>query len=257
MGTDHHVEAMPAALAATGAVTAATDAETPAALHPIDVDVGDFADIDAPLLHDRVYRVRVYAERGDLMRVRGVVRDTKPAGLYVRDDPDPLVVHHMAVDLLVSYPGLQIIDARVVLETHPHPDCPRIEDHYRELIGLSIARGFTHEVRARFGGPRGCTHTTALLQAMGPVAVQATWSMRAQRSESGSGRADARPLTPDEREARLRFNIDSCHVWADGGDLLDRARAGETVPVLLPVARRTRALGKEDPEAEWKRWMER
>ena len=46
------------------------------------------------------------------------------------------------------------------------------------LVGLSIARGFTHRVRELFGGPRGCTHTTALLQAMAPIAMQCFWSMR-------------------------------------------------------------------------------
>jgi len=40
------------------------------------------------------------------------------------------------------------------------------------LKELSIARGFTHKVRGLFGGPRGCTHTTALSQAMAPEAIQ-------------------------------------------------------------------------------------
>jgi hypothetical protein len=218
---------------------------------PINADIDDFADIDADLIHDRMYRVRVYAESNALMRVRGMVRDLKPAGLYVDDDPDPLLVHHMVVDLLVTYPGLRIAEARVVIETHPHPDCPSIEEHYGKLVGLCIARGFTHEVRALFGGPRGCTHATALLQAMAPAAVQATWSMRAMRPESASPWPSSSTATPEERETTLRFNVDSCHVWASDGELLGRARRNEGIPVLLPVARRLRALGR-DPDVEWK-----
>ena len=65
----------------------------------------------------------------------------------------------------------------MLFETHPHTECVSIVDAYRGLVGLSITRGFTHKVRELFGGPRGCTHTTALLMAMAPVAVQCIWSM--------------------------------------------------------------------------------
>ena len=85
----------------------------------------------------------------------------------------------MQIDLEVGFPSLEIVKASVRFETHPHGGCPAIIDHYGGLVGLSIARGFTHKVRELFGGPRGCTHTTALLQAMAPVAVQCFWSMDA------------------------------------------------------------------------------
>lgn len=214
----------------------------------IDDDTDDFADIDAPLLHDRTYRVRAYREGPDRMRLRGMVRDRKPPGLYIEGDPEPLVVHHMVVDLVVSYPMLEIVDARAVLETHPHEECPRIEDHYRNLVGLSIARGFTHRVRELFGGPRGCTHTTALLQAMAPVAVQSTWSMRATAHDAVPVGAP-RTVSPEERRAAMRFNIDSCHVWASDGEIVAGVERGEDIPPPLWVERRLRELGR-DP-GEW------
>jgi len=34
--------------------------------------------------------------------------------------------------------------------------------HYESLVGLSIARGFTHKARELFGGPRGCSHILTL-----------------------------------------------------------------------------------------------
>jgi hypothetical protein len=216
----------------------------------IDADTDDFGDLaDRPLLHDRTYRVRAYREGPDRMRLRGMVRDRKPAGLYVPDDDRPLVVHHMVVDLVVAFPDLRIVEASAVLETHPHEECPRIEQHYGSLVGLSIARGFTHKVRELFGGPRGCTHTTALLQAMAPVAVQATWSMR---SVSGGDEPVPTPrrLSPEERRAALRFNIDTCHVWAADGDFLAAVDRGEDIPPPLWAERRLRQLGR-DPE-EWR-----
>ena len=71
----------------------------------------------------------------------------------VPDDPEPLTMHHMIVELEVAFPSLQITAADVIFDAHPHTMCPVITEHYKELVGLSIARGFTHEVRQRFGGP--------------------------------------------------------------------------------------------------------
>jgi len=223
--------------------------------HPIDHDIDDFEDMTGRLIQDRTYRVRVYAEDDHMMRARGMVRDIKPPGVYVRSDPDPLTVHHMVVDLLVSYPELEVRDANVVIETHPNVACPRVADHYKSLIGLSIARGFTHQIRALFGGPRGCTHTTALLQARAPAVVQATWSMRSAQDASNDP-ATREAAMKARNEARVRHNVDSCHVWAADGELTAVALSGVPTPVLLPLARRMRELGL-DPQAEWREWVQR
>ena len=129
---------------------------------------------------------------GPRLLLRGAVRDQKPAGLYIAGDPDPLTFHHMQVELEVSFPSLEITAAAVLFEAHPHETCGSIAPHYGSLVGLSIARGFTHEVRQRFGGPRGCTHTTALLLAMAPVAIQSIWSMQVVEDRE-AGRPWRRP----------------------------------------------------------------
>ena len=216
-------------------------------------DIDDFADLEAlPLLHDRTYRVRAYADGPQHMRLRGMVRDRKPGGLYITEDPEPLVVHHMIVDLVVEFPTLLISQARAVLETHPHEECPRIQDHYGKLVGLSIVRGYTHKVRELFGGPRGCTHTSALLQAMGPVAVQSIWSLRA-RGDGTEMVAAPRVMTPEERRASMRFNIDTCHVWAADGPMVAAIDSGDDIPIPVWAERRLRELGR-DPD-EWRSRM--
>jgi hypothetical protein len=206
----------------------------------------DFADLDLPELHQRTYLVRSYRD-GDRLRLRGAVQDVKPAGLYIADDPDPLEIHHMVVDLVVEVPGLVIVDARVVMETHPHRACVRIEDHYANLIGLSIARGYTHKVRELFGGPRGCTHTTALLQAMAPVAVQSMWSLampdRVRSATEPVG--PPRRMSAEERETMFRFNINTCHVWAEGSEMAERVLDHGEVDVPLWAEARLRALGRD------------
>lgn len=196
-------------------------------------------------LHDRQYRVRAWKVSDSTMLLRGAVMDNKPGAMFAEriraaggaTDERPLTMHHMVVDLYVGFPQLVIEDAEVVFESFPQPGCPAITDHYKQLIGLSIARGFTHEVRQRFGGPRGCTHTTALLQAMGPVAVQCIFSMR----RAGVTQDDA--SGPDQ--GRPSFMRDTCHVWSGEGELWQGISMGRRPPVALPLQRRLRQSGVE------------
>ena len=58
-----------------------------------------------------------------MIRLRGRVTDTKPAGLYVDGDSETLDVHDMVVDLVVGYPELTIREVTVVMDKHPtRPD---------------------------------------------------------------------------------------------------------------------------------------
>lgn len=206
------------------------------------------------VLHDREYRIRAFRAGDDVVLIRGAVRDQKPPGLYFENDPDPLTVHHMQIDIEVRYPTMEIIAARVGIEVHPNAECTRIVDHYDSLVGLSIARGFTHRVRELFGGPRGCTHTTALLQAMAPVAMQCVWSMRASTanrlrasragepsSEPAAG--DAEGSTAQHRSELWKMNLNTCHVWAEDSDVVARIRDGEMPEPPVFAAERMVTLG--------------
>ena len=214
-------------------MTPAFDAIAP---HP------DGVNADDQLIHERAYVVRAYRHGTDQLILRGSVRDQKPPGLYIADDDEPLTIHHMIVDLTIAIPSLEIVAAEAVLETHPHPTCKRIEDHYGNLVGLSIARGFTHKIRELFGGPRGCTHTTALLQAMAPVAIQSIWSFNmAQARTNGDG-----PLnTADASKRALMANVNTCHVWAEDGEHVTGLRRGEPMDVPLWITKRFDELGRD------------
>ncbi len=185
-------------------------------------------------LHDREYRVRAYRLDDDRILIQGAVRDQKPPGLYMPDDPEPLTIHHMQVSMEVSFPHLEIVGVTVHFETHPNESCPSITQHYGSLVGLSIARGFTHRVRELFGGPRGCTHTTALIQAMAPIAMQCFWSMRA-----ASAKLNGRP-SPIVGRDRARDDdgwkriIGTCHVWdPDGPQVAARLSGADEEPPLF------------------------
>ena len=204
-------------------------------------------DDDLDILHTRNYETRVYLLDDEHLLVRGAVSDMKPPGIYVEDDPEPMEMHQLHVELQVRLEGLEIVDANVVFETHPHTACPRITEHYKELIGLSIARGFTHKIRELFGGPRGCTHTTALLQSMAPAVVQSTWSVTMRkRREAGI----ALGAMDGDRAIAFERNINTCHVWADDGEHIAAIRRGEPTEPLIQVAERLVELGR-DP-GEWR-----
>ena len=164
------------------------------------------------------------------------------------DDPDPLAMHHMVLDLTISFPGSVITSASLAFEVHPHTECPQIAQRYEQLVGLSMARGFTHKVRELFGSPRGCTHSTALLQAMAPAVVQSTWSIRAKTVQSQPVEMRQAP-TPEERERMFAFNLNTCHIWAEDGEHIAAVRHGEMPEVPLQIAQRFRNLGR-DPD-EW------
>ena len=202
---------------------------------------------DLPLLHTRRYEVRAFQMADDRFMLRGVVCDEKPAGVYVSNDPDPLWMHLMVVDLEISYPTFVIEKASVEFKNHPHLGCTDITDHYKKLEGMSISRGFNAKVKELFGGPRGCTHIGALLSAMAPVAIQTGWSMRTFMVASGADLDSS--AAKDHRSRQFLSNINTCHMWDEDGDLVATVKAGNEIEMPLAVSIRLRELGRS--EAEW------
>ena len=202
---------------------------------------------DLPLLHTRRYEVRAFRMADDRFMLRGVVCDEKPAGVYVSNDPDPLWMHLMVVDLEITYPTFVIEKASVEFKNHPHLGCTDITDHYKKLEGMSISRGFNAKVKELFGGPRGCTHIGALLSAMAPVAIQTGWSMRAIVVTNDVGLTT--PAIQEQRSRQFAANINTCHMWDEDGDLVATVKAGNEIEMPLAVSIRLRELGRS--EAEW------
>ena len=200
-------------------------------------------DPDLERIHTRQYEVRAFRMSEDRFMMRGVVVDDKPAGIYVVDDPDPVRMHHMFVELEVSFPEFVIEKASVTFHNHPHTGCDGIVDHYQKLVGLSVMRGFNRKVKDLFGGPSGCTHVSALITAMAPVVIQTAWAMRIVEIRDNPNTTGT-PPTLEQRMKALAGNIDTCHMWANDGELMDGIRAGEDLEMPLPVQVRLRDLGR-------------
>ena len=199
-----------------------------------------------PLIHTRRYEVRAFRMADDRFLLRGVVCDEKPAGLYVTEDPDPLWLHHMIVEMEVVYPTFVIERAYAKFHQHPHLGCTDITDHYKKLEGMSIARGFNAKVKELFAGSRGCTHITALLSAMAPVAIQTGWSMRVTAMNEGESSSNPSDAEREQREKQLAGTINTCHMWDEAGELTAQVRAGEPIEIPLSVRKRLQELGRPE-----------
>lgn len=208
-------------------------------------------DPDLPLLHQRTYLVRGWKVDDTTLMLRGAVMDLRPGEMFAQqiraaggvDDGHPITIHHMVVDLTVGFPNMTIDSAKVRMKAHPHQICPLIEGTYQQLVGLSIARGFTHQVRERFGGPRGCTHTTALLQAMAPVAVQCAFPMRHGDQGDQGGVGEDAVGKKASRLGEQSFMRGTCHVWAEDGEMWQLVSSGQMTPGPIQTLERIRRAG--------------
>jgi hypothetical protein len=110
----------------------------------------------------------------------------------------------------------------------PHVECTEIEPSFTDLIGLSVSRGFTSAVQARFGRERGCSHLEFLARALGPVVIQSMTAATARRvEEGGEGGVPGGGLV---------WLTNTCHLWSEGGIGTQKVEAGwRPVPREYPA----------------------
>jgi hypothetical protein len=190
---------------------------------------------DEDPVHRRTITMEVF-QRDDYFCVVGILHDERPwaGGTY-----GPRDLHVMELGLVVRRADLCIVDAAATMHSFPHAECTDIEPSFRDLIGLSVARGYTNAVQERFGRERGCSHLEFLARALGPVVVQSVTSSAAWRVEKGDGQYPV-------GEGRLDFLTNTCHVWAADGPGLGKLELGwrpgtleYPAPSLAEVRRRT------------------
>ncbi len=93
---------------------------------------------------------------------------------------------------------------------------------------------------------------TALLQAMAPALIQSGWSMRIAEERSRPVALVTRPDPSATVRARIGRNLNTCHVWAEDGEVVARIERGERVGPGLPIRDRLAARG-QDPDGWWDR----
>ena len=194
-------------------------------------------------MHRRTLGMDVFL-RGDYFCVVGTLHDQRP---WVGGALGPRDLHVMELRVVVRRADLCIVDAAADMKSFPHAECTTIEPSFRDLMGLSVARGYTKAVQERFGRQRGCSHLEFLARALGPVVVQSVTSSVAWRVEKGDGQDPA-------GEGRLDFLTNTCHVWAEDGPGLQKLALGwrpgrleYPAPALDEVRRR---LGVDEAGAQ-------
>ncbi len=155
-------------------------------------------------IHTREIRCRGYRRDDGLFDIDGHLVDEKSYAFENRyrgtvEAGDP--VHEMWLRLTLNE-RFEIVAAEAVTDKHPFPGCGAITPDYGALVGKRIGPGWSRELRNTFGGVRGCTHITKLLDNMAVAALQTIGPLLKMDRERG----DSRPP-----------QIDGCHVLRSDG----------------------------------------
>jgi len=169
---------------------------------------------DEPPVHRRTIDIEVFV-RDEHLVVIGTLADVRP---WASGEFGPRELHRMELAIVVRRADMTITDAVADMKTFPHAECTVIEPKFSELVGLSVARGYTSAVQERFGRERGCSHLEFLARALGPAVVQSVTSAAAQQFEKGG-------TYPDGGRA-LSFLANTCHVFIDDGPGSQKIEAG-------------------------------
>jgi hypothetical protein len=152
-------------------------------------------------VHRRTIEIEAY-EDGEDLEVVGRIRDVRPwaGGLPFA------TLHDMTLTLRVD-DTMVITEASASMAKNPHTECPRITEAFEQMVGLSVARGYTREIKARLGGIHGCAHMAQLALALGPAVIQCRVSRNGRRATTAG----------DTRQGAGKFGRNSCHLWEEGG----------------------------------------
>jgi hypothetical protein len=181
-------------------------------------------------VHIRTITLEARRAGDALLEVSGRLVDERPQGPGVDwfGASNGSIIHDMRVTLAVRHPDLVIVAVTAEMASHPYSLCPDAVDPLQQLVGLSVARGFTRAVNERFGRQHGCAHFTALIHAMAPVVRQAIGPAFKE--------LDAIPKPGEET-----WFVNSCQAWKEGGLLHQRFAAGDLQGLKALAARIPRA----------------
>lgn len=129
-------------------------------------------------------------------------------------------VHDMTVVAELRCADLEITAVRAGMASHPHGACPATAAALDAVVGLRVAPGFFSELRRRVGGDRSCNHLHTLVQNLATVAAL-SYAARLSMLEP-----ELQQAAPDDFFGVVRDRepgvVGSCHVWREGGQLVER-----------------------------------
>lgn len=169
-------------------------------------------DVTRRELHHRSIDLRGYERSDGLFEVESRMIDRKTddfiSWLGYDTVPAGNPIHDMGVRL--TFDTDMVVQAVATFtDASPYPICPGGGEALQSLIGLSMTKGWSQQVRDRLSGAAACTHLMHLLMPMATVAFQTMHPFRpkAQLSVDANGRPK---------------KIDSCYAYAANRQLVER-----------------------------------
>jgi len=158
--------------------------------------------VDRKPIHTRIFDCRGYERADGLWDIEGHLTDTKTFDWRRREEMAPLpageAVHDMWIRITIDL-DMKIHDAYATTDAGPYRACGNIAPNYAVLIGKTIKRGWTKELKSAIGGTNGCTHMFELLGRVATVAYQST----------GAARNKHRPVLPGQ----VPYQFMACHMY--------------------------------------------
>lgn len=157
------------------------------------------------LKHTRQIECKGYERADGLWDIEGHLVDTKTyvhtrhQGGRERQPGEP--VHNMWLRLTIDL-DLKIHEAVAATDASPYAHCGSITPDFAGLKGITIGKGWRHQVMDLLGGVKGCTHLVELLGPLATTAFQATGRAREARNKTLA-------------IVKKPYQINSCHVYKD------------------------------------------
>ena len=170
---------------------------------------------DRKLAHTRVVTCTGHERDDGLWDIEGRIIDTKPYSFPNRDRGGRIeageALHDMSIRLTIDL-DMEVKAVESVIDASPYNYCKTVKDIAQNLVGLSIAPGWTARSKIAMGKNRGCTHLTELLGPVATTAIQtiASEKMRRQQLKDNSQKAN---ILEDHKGKTSPF-IDSCYALA-------------------------------------------
>ena len=95
------------------------------------------------------------------------------------------------------------------MDSHPYSICPEIIPNFKELIGITIGKGFRKNVYSKVGGIKGCTHLVELLFPIATTAFQTIYSYKLNKNKYKRQINKSAPSL-----------INSCHSWSENNEVI-------------------------------------
>lgn len=156
------------------------------------------------LRHTRAIQIDAYERDDGLWDLDARISDVKVKDVTLASGPRPggTFLHNLSLRITIDR-ELTIVDAEAASDAVPYPGyCDTIGPAYKQLIGLSLMKGFRLGVKERLSGVLGCTHLTELAQILPTAAIQA-YANDVIKTRDGDG---------DDQLAERPFQLERCHA---------------------------------------------